>query len=206
MIDPFHGQQDLRKRRLRAVSQKAFVDDPLRLLRAFRFSAQFGFSIDPQTVRWIAKHHRLLQKGRVARERVREELLRLLSHGGAGAVLTAMDETGLLTAIFPEIEAGRRVARAYYGTGGVVKHLLHSVQNVEWILKSLAGPSAAYAVAPNADVLARLRDYAAAPMGDFRERRFSNWRRSSMMWGNRPRPKSFADGCGFSDTKRSAPG
>jgi poly(A) polymerase len=165
LIDPFGGQRDLQKKTIRAVSQKAFTEDPLRLLRAYRFSAQFGFSIDPKTHGWIKKNHRLLQAGKVARERVREELLRLANQEGAAETIRAMDQSGLLTAIFPEIEAGRRVALAYYGKGGVVKHLLNSVQNVEWILRKVRGD---LPFLWNSPVVAeKLKNYILSPLGGF---------------------------------------
>lgn len=135
IIDPFKGQQDLKKKVLRALSRKAFVDDPLRLLRAYRLSAQFGLTPQSQTVQWIkAEQMRIHQ---VAAERIREEFLRLLSQKRCAVVLTTMDQQGFLTLLLPELEAGRHVGIAYYGRGGVVKHHLQSVNNLEWLLDHL---------------------------------------------------------------------
>src|SRR5262249_55906087 len=75
LIDPFDGQRDLKKKIIRGVSEKAFVEDPLRTLRTFRFAAQFGFAIDPRTLNWVRAHRQGLS--RVSAERIREELLRL---------------------------------------------------------------------------------------------------------------------------------
>jgi UTP:GlnB (protein PII) uridylyltransferase len=52
-----------------------------------------------------------------------------------------MDSIGLLTQIFPELEAGRQVAKSYYGKGGVVRHSLDTVSNFEWMMDHLAKPS-----------------------------------------------------------------
>jgi poly(A) polymerase len=133
LIDPWKGVADLRKKKIRALSQKVLKDDPIRRLRAFRFSAQLNFSIDPQTLRWI--HKGSLQG--IAAERIREELLKLLSSTRAGETLAAMDKAGVLIEIFEDLEACRRTARSYYGTGGVLTHSLNTVRNLEWLLERL---------------------------------------------------------------------
>src|SRR5207253_1077796 len=76
--------------------------------------------------------------GMVSVERIREEILRLLSQTRAAPILWRMDQCGLLTLIFPEMEPGRRVGIAFYGRGGVIKHALQSVENVEWILSRIS--------------------------------------------------------------------
>jgi poly(A) polymerase len=133
IIDPFGGQKDLKGKKIRAVSEKAFKDDPLRLLRAFRFQAQFNFNFEPKTFRWIAHHAHLLPK--VSAERIREELLRLLKQPHSVGTLRLMDRAGLLSEIFPEVEACRRTAVRYYGKGGVLKHSFETVENLEWIIQ-----------------------------------------------------------------------
>ncbi len=133
LIDPFKGQRDLKRKLIRAVSERAFSEDPLRLVRAFRFASQFEFRIDPRTLRWIKKHRDGLSK--VAAERIREELLKLWKQPRSGTALRLMDRVRLLANIFPEIEACRRTAIRYYGKGGVLKHSLETVENLEWILQ-----------------------------------------------------------------------
>jgi len=134
-IDPFHGQRDLRQKVVRAFSEKSFVEDPLRTLRAFRFAAQFQFAIDARTVRWIRQHRHGLQK--VSAERIREELLRLWKQPCSAPSLRLMDRAGLLCGIFPEMEACRRTAIRYYGKGGVLRHSFETVENLEWIFDHL---------------------------------------------------------------------
>lgn len=163
IIDLFGGHHDLQKKIIRAVSRKAFQDDPLRILRTFRFAAQFGFSIDPQTLRWVKAHQTLLgsHPGGVARERVREELLKLLSQPNSGPFLISMDTCGLLTTLFPAMEAGRRVGMRYYGKGGVVKHALQAVVNLEWIFNHLS----ALAYLNPAPVRQAVKTYINQPLG-----------------------------------------
>jgi poly(A) polymerase len=143
IIDPFHGQRDLKRRCVRAVSRAAFTDDPVRLLRAFRFAAQLGFEIEPRTRRWIHAEVPVRRSRRlgVAAERLREELLRLLCSPEAGKMLPRMDQSGLLTALFPELEPCRRSAVRYYGRGGVLKHSLATVANLDWLLHQMTSSS-----------------------------------------------------------------
>jgi putative nucleotidyltransferase with HDIG domain len=164
VIDPFGGQKDLKKRVLRALSRKAFQEDPLRLLRAYRLAAQFNLTIAASTLNWIQAEHRLLKAGGVARERVREEFLRLLSQPASAPALEQMDRSGLLTVLFPELEAGRRVGQVYYGKGGVVKHHLQSVANVEWLLEHVASGRGVGFI-KDKTILTRVQSYAGEPVG-----------------------------------------
>ncbi len=135
VIDPFGGERDLKKGVIRLVSERALREDPLRLLRAFRFAAQFQFTIAPLTVRRIRKEAKGLSI--VAAERIREELLRLGKQRRTGHVLRAMDRARVLSMIFPEIEACRRTAVRFYGPGGVLKHSFETVENFEWIVERI---------------------------------------------------------------------
>ena len=100
LIDPFHGREDLRKKIIRVAREQAFEEDPLRLLRAFRFVNTLGFDIELQTLSQIRTHRTELNK--VAKERVSYELLLLL--GACRSRLDLMDSTGLIEILFPGIE------------------------------------------------------------------------------------------------------
>ena len=123
------------------MSRKAFQDDPLRLLRAYRMMAQLDLAIRSENSGPLDQSRASPETGSgrpwPARGQVREELLKLLSQPQTTATLLEMDRVGLLTVIFPELEAGRRVGLAYYGKGGVVKHHLQSAANTEWLLDHL---------------------------------------------------------------------
>jgi hypothetical protein len=94
LIDPLDGRADLAAGRLRMVAAANLADDPLRLLRAYRFAASHGFSVTPETAAAIQSLAPAL--GRVAGERVHHELFQLLAAAWAGAVLREMDRVGLL--------------------------------------------------------------------------------------------------------------
>lgn len=99
LIDPFQGQVDLHQKVIRAVRKQAFEEDPLRLLRAFRFASTLEFNIEPQTLAQIKTYKTKLNK--IAKERVSYELLLLL--GAARSQIDLMDSTGLIETFIPGI-------------------------------------------------------------------------------------------------------
>jgi tRNA nucleotidyltransferase/poly(A) polymerase len=109
LLDPFGGLRDLAARRLRLVSPQALREDPLRLLRGFRFSAELGFRLEPDTRRRIRREARRLSES--AAERVREELFKIFATPRAAEALRGLEEAGLLEVVFPEVEIGRASCR-----------------------------------------------------------------------------------------------
>lgn len=99
LFDPLGGELDIRRRVVRVCANSAFSDDPLRLVRAFRFSAILGFSIDDVTRAAIPSHAARLES--VAGERIRDELFHTLWPVGAGKSLQKMAVAGVLGSIFP---------------------------------------------------------------------------------------------------------
>jgi poly(A) polymerase len=99
LVDPLHGRDDLSRGIVRACSAAAFDDDPLRLMRAIRFAAELGFSIDEASWESIRAKAPLLKE--VAGERVRDELFRTLVAPGCGASLGKLRSSGLWPEIFP---------------------------------------------------------------------------------------------------------
>ncbi|MDE2038728.1 MAG: CCA tRNA nucleotidyltransferase [Elusimicrobia bacterium] len=132
LLDPRGGLKDLAARLLRCESERLFKDDPLRLLRAFRIAAQLGFSLEPRTLKTISRLRRLSLKP--AAERTRSELMLLLEAAQASRWLRLLEQAGLLTAIFAELEPERRCAEEYYGLGGVLKHSLDACERADFLL------------------------------------------------------------------------
>ncbi|BAU65172.1 Polynucleotide adenylyltransferase region [Stanieria sp. NIES-3757] len=102
LIDPLQGFEDLKKHTIRMVSGHNLVDDPLRLLRAYRQAAQLNFTIEPTTKKTIKELANLLTK--VAAERVQSELNYLLAIPESNQWLIAAWEDGLLNFWLPQIE------------------------------------------------------------------------------------------------------
>lgn len=94
IIDPLGGKADLQNRVLKAVSEKSFLDDPVRLVRPFKFLLKLDLVLDEKTAGFIKKHgHRLKE---AARFRVATELFSLLETPGAARGLGMLHELGLL--------------------------------------------------------------------------------------------------------------
>ncbi|MFH1725849.1 MAG: HD domain-containing protein [Elusimicrobiota bacterium] len=135
LLDPFNGLADLRRRLLRATSERVLKEDPLRLLRAFRLAAQLGLRLEGRTLDWIRTHRRRLKAS--APERIRAELMDLLSVPESAPWIRKLDDAGLLTVIFDELEKSRPCAEVYYGKGGVLKHSIAAVERLDFLLAEL---------------------------------------------------------------------
>ncbi|HBB67992.1 MAG: hypothetical protein A2X28_07325 [Elusimicrobia bacterium GWA2_56_46] len=129
LIDPAAGLKDLKSGTIRLVTPKALTEDPLRLLRAFRFSSGLGFKIAPATLKLIKIHSALITRS--APERIHDELLMILASPAAAARVKELYKSGLLTAILPELEAQRSCAEVYYGKGGVLKHTFAVIERLD---------------------------------------------------------------------------
>lgn len=106
LIDEFGGQQDLARKVVRMLSPRAFVSDPLRLLRAFRLAACLGFAIEPETLAAIAQHAELIQKS--AGERIKDELFKMLQSDSSHPYLLQMADSGLFGQLFPEFGSANK--------------------------------------------------------------------------------------------------
>lgn len=118
--DPTGGREDLAARRLRAVSDRSFREDPLRAVRVARFVSQLGFVVVPETV-GLARASAARLAG-VASERVFAELKRLLSADGAIAGLEMLDGAGVTDIILPELSALRGVEQSRFHHLDVLGH------------------------------------------------------------------------------------
>jgi tRNA nucleotidyltransferase/poly(A) polymerase len=103
IVDPFEGRKDLGRHTVQALSRQAIVDDPVRLLRAFRLAAQLAFDIEPATSRMLREESHLIRKP--AAERILQECDRLLEVSDSAATLNRMAAAGLLPALLPELRS-----------------------------------------------------------------------------------------------------
>ena len=127
-IDPTGGLADLDRRLLRAVSERVFSDDPLRLLRLPRIAHELDFEIDPGTL-VLARSDADLA-GRPAGERIYAELLRVLSTADPASGLRLVDAVGALDPVLPELAALRGVEQSPYHHLDAWEHTLHVVDCV----------------------------------------------------------------------------
>jgi poly(A) polymerase len=105
LIDYVGGQQDLSRKMLRAIGNPydRFREDRLRLLRAVRFGTTLGFDLDGNTWRAVCENARHINE--VSAERIREELVKILLSPRRVRGFDLLDESGLLAAVLPEVEA-----------------------------------------------------------------------------------------------------
>jgi poly(A) polymerase len=132
-VDYVGGLEDLRLGIIRAIGDPArrFDEDHLRMLRAIRFAARFGFQIEPATMAAIQELHARI--ARVSPERVRDELVRILTEGAARRGFELLDESGLLADILPEIAAMKGVQQPpqFHPEGDVWTHTLIMLEGLE---------------------------------------------------------------------------
>jgi tRNA nucleotidyltransferase (CCA-adding enzyme) len=103
LIDPFNGLRDLEYKILRTPLDPdiTFSDDPLRMIRAIRFASQLNFVIHPETLEAIKKNRNRIKI--LSRERIADELNKIMSHSKPSIGLKLLFETGLMDEILPEI-------------------------------------------------------------------------------------------------------
>ena len=131
IIDPFGGRADIGNRVVRAVLDPSdrFEEDPLRMMRAIRFSLELGYSIEPETLLAIAAMAGAID--RVAHERIRDELLRILMARRPSAGFNLLRKTGLLKSILPELLEGYRKRQDNYHKYTIYRHVMESVDAIE---------------------------------------------------------------------------
>jgi poly(A) polymerase len=164
IIDYVGGQEDLRNRLLRTVgpAEKRFAEDHLRILRAVRFAARLGYAIEPETLQAVCKMSRLI--ARTSAERIRDEILKTLTEGGARRGFELLDQTGLLEQILPEVSAMKGVEQpdGFHPEGDVFVHTMLMLDRLEEASPALA-------------LAALLHDVGKPPTQTFEDRiRFNN--------------------------------
>jgi len=126
VLDFVGGRNDLQARIIRTIGnpEQRFAEDKLRMLRAVRFAARFGYAIEPGTFRSIQQQASQIHQ--VSRERVRDELTKMLTEGHARVAFLLLDETGLLQELLPKIEAMKGVEQPpqFHPEGDVFVHTL----------------------------------------------------------------------------------
>lgn len=124
IIDHVGGRADLKKRVVRAIgdARTRFTEDKLRMLRAVRFSARFDFEIEAQTYAAIVELAPLIAV--VSAERIRDELVKMLTGPYPAKALDLLRGTGLLHAVLPEVAAtiGVRQPPEFHPEGDVFEH------------------------------------------------------------------------------------
>jgi poly(A) polymerase len=132
VLDFVGGRKDLAAGIIRTIGDPArrFSEDKLRMLRAVRFAARFAYTVEPETFRAIQSLGSQIDQ--VSRERVRDELSKMLTEGHARQAFLLLDETSLLREVLPEIQAMKGVEQPpqFHPEGDVFVHTLLLLNNL----------------------------------------------------------------------------
>lgn len=129
IVDKFNGLNDILNKQLNSVSEKNFIDDPLRILRAFRFMSVLGFKMSDELMCIIKKHINLLNLPAV--ERINYELLKLFGGNFAYDTLLSLDNTGGLEVLFPFVSELKRVPPNTHHHLDLFYHSLETVRQIQ---------------------------------------------------------------------------
>jgi len=131
IIDPYGGRRDIARKRVKAVGRPGdrFREDPLRLIRAVRIATELGFKIEDHTSRVIARMGHQLSG--VARERIRDELVKILTTRKPSRGLDLLRRFGLVQEFLPELLEGYRRKQNSYHQHTIYRHILETVDQVE---------------------------------------------------------------------------
>jgi poly(A) polymerase len=126
ILDYVGGQKDLKARHIRAIgnAQERFLEDHLRMLRAVRFAARLEFDVEPETMAAIQEQaHRIRQ---ISPERVRDELVRILTQGHARRGFELLDQSKLLEFLLPDVQRFHGVMQPpeFHPEGDVWAHIM----------------------------------------------------------------------------------
>lgn len=140
LIDPFNGIEDLKNKIIRTPLDPdiTFSDDPLRMIRAIRFSSQLGFTIESKSYQAIKENTKRIEI--VSFERIVDELHKIILSPKPSVGLKLLEETGMLAIIFPELQAlkgyevkeGKAHKDNFYHTLQVVDNLASKSNNL-WL-------------------------------------------------------------------------
>ncbi|HOJ85795.1 MAG TPA: HD domain-containing protein [Elusimicrobiales bacterium] len=136
IIDIVQGVKDIKGKRIKALSEKSIEEDPLRMLRAYRFFSVLDFKIDKETEEFIKKHKNLISQS--SPERIREEIVKILETDKSAKVLSKMADTEILFEIFPELKLQIKCAEIYYGKGGVLKHTFNVIKRLDILFPDIS--------------------------------------------------------------------
>jgi len=134
LLDPFDGISDLQRRIIRTPLDPdiTFSDDPLRMMRAIRFATQLGFDIFPETFDAIKRNAKRIHI--ITRERIAEELMKIMRSGEPSRGWKLLDQCGLLPLIFPELAALKGIETV--NGRGHKDNFMHTLQVLDNVVKS----------------------------------------------------------------------
>jgi len=137
LVDFFGGWKDLKGRTVRVLHSKSFIEDPTRIFRAIRFEGRYGFSMDRRTERLAMDALKLEILGKLSKERIREEIIAILSEPEPENAILRLGKLGVLSSIYPKIELSKEMKKTLGRVKGIFSRFVSSFkeESVErWIV------------------------------------------------------------------------
>jgi tRNA nucleotidyltransferase (CCA-adding enzyme) len=145
LIDHYNGQKDIKNKLVRAVgdANERFSEDALRMMRAVRFTAELGFSIEEKTFEAIKVNAVLIEK--IAKERIRDELFKILKSPHPYEGILIFKNTGLMQEILPEMEKTFGVEQKSPGRHHIYDVGTHSLMSLKAVAERTTDPVVRFA-------------------------------------------------------------
>lgn len=129
IIDLTGGIEDIKKKQIREIQRQNFYDDPLRMLRLYRFISKLGFSTPLELTGFIKEHIALLSK--CSKERINVEIMKLFEGDCCSSTLLLMDDAGILDFLFPYIQEIKKIPPNSHHHLDLFHHLIETVRQIE---------------------------------------------------------------------------
>lgn len=131
IIDINNGIDDIKNGVIRAISEENFIEDPLRIIRAYRFASTLGFEISKETLNIIKKHTDKIIHPAI--ERINMEILKLFGGKYAHKILLEMDKTGIIDILFPIMLDVKKVPPNTHHHLDLFNHSIETVKQIQTI-------------------------------------------------------------------------
>ncbi|MDD3593870.1 MAG: HD domain-containing protein [Candidatus Gastranaerophilales bacterium] len=135
LYDINKGIEDFHDKKIKVISEQNIIDDPLRILRVFRFAVQLGFKIDPETLKYAKKHLDLIDS--VSKERILAEFLKLLEAKNSAKYVEFMYDIGLLYKILPILEIEEGIPPNSHHHLDLIHHSMETLRQAEYLIEEM---------------------------------------------------------------------
>ena len=139
LIDFFGGQEDIRRRRVRILHSRSFIEDPTRIFRAIRFEQRYDFQIGKETEKLIQDVLKEKIFHRLSRDRIREELIQILKEDEPEKVIKRLQDFGILKTIYSKIEFNHEKEKEFNYLVDVFAHfeVVSKEESKRWLIRLL---------------------------------------------------------------------
>lgn len=131
IIDIFDGQKDIENKLVRIFDEQNIFDDPLRILRAYRFASKYNFEIIPESKEILNKNYKLMRTQNIAKERIQTEFLKLLEGKNSAKILLDMRNNEFLYEIFEELATQETIPKNSHHHLDLIHHSIETVHQLE---------------------------------------------------------------------------